>query len=211
MVNVILVSKNRLFRQCLKVCLEDVNLCEIINHYCLIEDMLQQEEAPGIVIADLAYEFRSFQSISNLLQKHPDSKVLVIANNLLLEEYRQLIDLGVKGAVSAQDDFEELVKAVKELAAGKIFYPYDTLQQIMINKPMAPNKQPSGLTDREIEILLMLCEGFSNEQISEKIHLSYDTVKWHRSNILNKCECKNILSLYKYAIKNNLVQVAKAR
>lgn len=176
-----------------------------------MEDMLQYEQSPHIVIADLAYEFRSFQSVSNLLQKYPGSKVLVIVNNLQLDECRQFIDSGVKGAVSCQDDITEIVKAVKELSGGKIFYPYSILQQIMMNKPVAPVKQSLGLTDREIEILLLLCEGLSNEQISAKIHLSYDTVKWHRSNILNKCECKNILSLYKYAVRNNLVQVANVR
>jgi DNA-binding NarL/FixJ family response regulator len=210
MVNIILISKNRLFRQCLQTYLESQKLYDSVNHYSLVEDMLQEEQAPGVVIADMAYEFRSFQSINDLIQRHPDVKVLVVANNLQLDEYRQLIDSGVKGAVSCQDDIAELINAVKELAAGKIFYPYNILQQIMMNKPVAV-KQTSSLTEREIEILIMLCEGLSNDQISEKIHLSCDTVKWHRSNILNKCECKNILSLYKYAVKNKLVEVTKTR
>ncbi len=211
MVNIVLVSKNLLFRQCLKLYLEGVSLSDSIKHYSFIEELIQHEKTPEIIIVELNPEFRNFQSINNLLESFSDAKVLVIANNLQLDEYRQLIDSGVKGTISGQDDIEELVKAVKEIASGKIFYPYNILQQIMVNKPVAPGKQQAGLTDREVEILLLLCDGLSNEQISERIHLSYDTVKWHRSNILNKCECKNILSLYKYAIKNDLVPILRTR
>ena len=211
MVNIVLVSKNLLFRQCLKLYLEGVSLSDSINHYSFIEELIKHEETPEIVIVELNPEFRNFQSINNLLESFSGAKVLVIANNLQLDEYRQLIDSGVKGTISGQDDIEELVKAVKEIASGKIFYPYNILQQIMVNKPVVPGKQATGLTDREVEILLLLCDGLSNEQISERIHLSYDTVKWHRSNILNKCECKNILSLYKYAIKNDLVPILRTR
>lgn len=209
MLNVVLVSKNLLFRQCLKVYLEGIKISDSINHYSFIEDMPGHEKSPKIVITDLNSDLHSFQSIINLPEGFPGAKVLVIANNLQMDEYRQLIDSGVKGTVSNQDDIEELVKAIKELAAGKIFYPYDILKQIMTNNKVTPNKTAGGLTDREVEILILLCEGLSNEQISERIHLSYDTIKWHRSNILNKCECKNILSLYKYAVKHKLVPVSK--
>jgi DNA-binding NarL/FixJ family response regulator len=208
MINIILVSKNQLFRQALKIYLEKGKLSNSVTHYSFFEELQQNEQMPDIVIAELASEVGKFKSIEALLGSFPKVKVLLIANNLHIDEYQQMIDLGVKGTVCIGADLEELTIAVKELAAGKIYFPYDVLRQVMTNTQNDPGKL-TGLTYREIEILRLLCDGLSNEQISEKLHLSFDTIKWHRSNILNKCECKNILALYKYAVKHKLIPATK--
>jgi DNA-binding NarL/FixJ family response regulator len=63
------------------------------------------------------------------------------------------------------------------------------------------------LSPRELEILKLVCENLTNEEIAEKVNLSYDTVKWHRSNILSKTGCKNALGLLIFAIKNKIVEI----
>ena len=63
------------------------------------------------------------------------------------------------------------------------------------------------LSEREIEILVGICQGLSTQEIADKLFISKRTVDKHRANILEKSGCKNTASLVVYAIKNHLVQV----
>ena len=63
------------------------------------------------------------------------------------------------------------------------------------------------LSDREKEILLLICKGMTNNEIAETLFISKRTVDKHRANILEKTNCKNTANLVVYAIKNRLVQV----
>jgi DNA-binding CsgD family transcriptional regulator len=63
------------------------------------------------------------------------------------------------------------------------------------------------LSAREIEILLCICRGLSNQEIADELFISKRTVDAHRANILEKTGCKNTASLVVYAIRNNLVEL----
>jgi DNA-binding NarL/FixJ family response regulator len=64
-----------------------------------------------------------------------------------------------------------------------------------------------SLSDREIEILVEVCRGLSNQEIADKLFISKRTVDKHRANILEKTGCKNTANLVVYAIKNRLVEI----
>lgn len=61
------------------------------------------------------------------------------------------------------------------------------------------------MSERELEIIGLICEGETNKQIADTLHLSVDTVKWHRANIMSKTGCNNAASLVIYAIKNKII------
>lgn len=204
METILLVLKNRIFSQCLKLFLEKEKIA-VVTQADHIDAATILETVPGMVIIELLNDFDSYKSFENMVLAYPQVKFLVISNKLSNDEYLQLINSGVKGSILTTSDLSELVTAIQEIMEGKIFFPQKILQKILLSQTSLNSKKTNVLTEREIEILRLLCEGLSNEQISERIHLSYDTVKWHRSNILIKCGCKNILSLYKYAIKKELV------
>jgi DNA-binding NarL/FixJ family response regulator len=63
------------------------------------------------------------------------------------------------------------------------------------------------LSDREVEILLEVCRGLSNQEIADKLFISKRTVDKHRANILEKTGCKNTANLVVYAIKHHLVEI----
>jgi DNA-binding NarL/FixJ family response regulator len=64
-----------------------------------------------------------------------------------------------------------------------------------------------ALSDREVEILVEVCRGLSNQEIADKLFISKRTVDKHRANILEKTGCKNTANLVVYAIKNHLVEI----
>ena len=72
---------------------------------------------------------------------------------------------------------------------------------------MAGTEDNSMLSERELEILLLICKGFSNQEIADELFISKRTVDKHRANILSKTNCKNTANLVVYAIKNRLVEI----
>jgi DNA-binding NarL/FixJ family response regulator len=63
------------------------------------------------------------------------------------------------------------------------------------------------LSTRELEVLKLICDGFSNAEIAEQLFISHRTVDRHRANLLSKTGCKNSTSLVMYAVKNKIVEI----
>lgn len=209
MSGIFLLSENRMFRQSLSYYLKSHLPGCVINDFDNVGEMSGQSFVPELVICNMQNAVSGFKSLRSIMAAFADVKILIIGNGFSANDFRQMISLGVKGWMSEFAGLNELKNTINEISEGKIVFPHDILQSIMLNSKKETVKQCNALTEREIEILQLLCDELSNEEISEKLHLSYDTIKWHRSNILVKCECKNILSLYKYAVRHKLIQVSK--
>jgi DNA-binding NarL/FixJ family response regulator len=205
MSNVIFVSDNNLFGQSLKAFLERELENSNVIFVNSVSDIECENHKSDLVIYDLPVSY-NISTILHYQQINPSAKVLVIHNCIPIGEFNKLINSGIKGSILYSAPLHELVRALKMIESDQTSFPQQLLQEVMFQKSVSSAKSANVLSDREVEILKMLCDGLSNEQISDKLHLSYDTVKWHRSNIFIKCECKNVLALYKFAIKHNLVQ-----
>ena len=117
-----------------------------------------------------------------------------------------MIDAGVRGFVLKNADKAELEAAIKEVAEGGSWFSNDLLRRVIVSF----NKQSKAdnlLTKRETEVIKLICDGLTGEQIAKKLSLSFDTIRKHRSNLLSKTESTNTAALVMYAIKNKLVAV----
>lgn len=201
-----------MFRQSLKYYLEKEGIAQVIAHADLPEKVVSElTDTEAILIGEFGNGHLHVNQLKDIVTRYPDLKIITITFGLSNEDYYQLINAGVKGCVLKGADVNELVTAINEVSAGRIFFPHQILQQVMLQRLPNPDKTINNLTARELEVLQLLCEGLSNEEISDKLHLSYDTIKWHRSNILIKCGCNNILSLYKYAVSNKLIKATNSK
>lgn len=96
--------------------------------------------------------------------------------------------------------------AVKEVADKGCWFSNELLRKVIFSY----NKKDeikNLLTNRETEVLKLICSGLTGEQIAAKLNLSHDTIRKHRSNILSKTGSPNTAALVMYAIKNKLVEV----
>jgi len=91
------------------------------------------------------------------------------------------------------------------LKGSKHFSPDVTMALLREDPEQGKMQLKDDLTDREIEILKLIAEGFSNKEIGEKLFISHRTVDTHRTNLMKKIEVNNIAGLIRYAIKNALV------
>jgi DNA-binding NarL/FixJ family response regulator len=146
-----------------------------------------------------------------LRQKFPKVKIIMLS---LHDEDRfilHLMELGASGYLLKDAEPEEVEKAIRIVKEGEVYFN-DTVSKVMFRKATNKSVRSSkvfnykvDLSERELEVLNLICEGLTNAQIAEEISLSQRTVEGYRLRMLNKLKVKNTAGLVAYAIKNHLV------
>jgi DNA-binding NarL/FixJ family response regulator len=124
--------------------------------------------------------------------------------------YTLMVESGASGFLLKDSDIEEVYNAIDSVQSGDSYFSSALLGSLTRNMSMATvdvSKDEDALSDREIEILVEVCRGLSNQEIADKLFISKRTVDKHRANILEKTGCKNTANLVVYAIKNHLVAI----
>ncbi|MBQ3043722.1 MAG: response regulator transcription factor [Alistipes sp.] len=124
--------------------------------------------------------------------------------------YSQMMESGASGFVLKDSDIEEVYASVDAVSEGDSYVCEALMRTLTRNMSVTPidaTSDEDALSDREIEILVEVCRGLSNQEIADKLFISKRTVDKHRANILEKTGCKNTANLVVYAIKNRLVEI----
>lgn len=134
----------------------------------------------------------------------------VIALTMSDEEYSliRMFEAGARGYLLKSAATAEITDAIHAVIAGQYYYDKTIssvlLQQLQTKElPAADGQQ---ISDREKEILLMLCEEMTTEEIAEKLSISSRTVSFHRDNLLRKTEAKNLAGIVRFAVRNGLIK-----
>jgi DNA-binding NarL/FixJ family response regulator len=206
-IGVAIVDDHQLFRNGLRFILENEEDLEVVIEASNGKQFLEflKNYKPDVVLMDINMpEMDGIETTKQALIQFPDLHVLVLSMYSDIEYYNTMIGLGVKGFILKDIDNDELAGAVRRVYSGGTYFSQELLLQLIKNKP---EDEKIDLTRREKEVLDLICQGFSNQQISDKLYISQRTVERHRSSLLFKTESKNSISLVVYAIKNNLVKI----
>jgi DNA-binding NarL/FixJ family response regulator len=157
---------------------------------------------PGITGLELA---------TRIKQQYPDIKVLVLS----MHNERQIVSAALateaEGFVLKTATAKEIATAITDLLGGRTHYGREVLNVMLEKAKDEKMERPNtNLTEREAEILKLIVEENSNEQMAEKLFISKRTIETHRKHIMEKTGCKNLISLYKFAVGNGLIET-KAR
>jgi DNA-binding NarL/FixJ family response regulator len=138
------------------------------------------------------------------LAKYPSLKIIILSMYSEKEYYNSLLDLGIKGFVLKDADNDEFLLAISKVLSGETYYSQELLLSI-IRESNLPD--PIQLSQREREILGLVSQGLSNQEISTILNISQRTVERHRTNLLEKTGSKNSIRLIIYALKNKLISI----
>jgi DNA-binding NarL/FixJ family response regulator len=211
MIKLIITDDHRMFRESISKMLVLEKVANVMAEASNGEELLNllDQHTPDVVLMDISMPgMDGIETTRKAIQKQPGLKVLTLSSFGDEKYYFHMIEAGAKGFVLKNSSMAELESAIKEVANGGSWFSSELLQKVILNISAKPKRENAiDLTDREMEILRLICESCTNEQIAEKIKLSYDTVKWHRANLLSKTGCTNTAGLVMYAIKNKLVEL----
>lgn len=204
---VIIADDHTLFRQGLRLILEDIEglevLADVANGRELID--ITDQFLPDLVIMDINMpQVNGIEASKVLLQKYPDLKILVISMYSDEQYYNSVIENGVKGFILKDAENTELRAAVNTILNGKTYFSQELLIKLIRSKQHPVNV---AISPREQEVLELICQGFSTQEIATRLFLSERTVENHRASLLDKTSCRNSLSLVLYAIRNKLVSL----
>ncbi len=147
------------------------------------------------------------QATELALADNPEEKIITLSMHAEEAFYFRMVEAGAKGFILKSADLDEVVAAIRIVCEGGSFFSQELLQHLVGSLKTSRQEQPALLSDREKEILLLICKGLSNQEIGDRLFISKRTVDKHRANILEKTGCKNTANLVVWAIKNGIVAI----
>jgi DNA-binding NarL/FixJ family response regulator len=164
---------------------------------------------PDLVILDLGLpELHGLEVTRRILQRRPDTEVLVLTMHASEELIRQVLRAGAHGYVLKSDAGEQLVSAVRSLERHEPFLTTRVTEVVLDGflKGVANDAVGEALTPREREVLQLVAEGRSSKSIAAALGVTVKTIESHRASLMRKLHLRTVADLVRYAVRNGLVE-----
>lgn len=176
---------------------------------------LVNEVQPDVIMTDVKMPIMDgIEATRSLLSQHPDLKIIALS---MFDEENLIVDMleaGAKGYLLKNADKQEILDAIHSVYEDKNYYCHHTsskLASLISKSKFNPykKKEPVNFTEREIEIIRLICQQQTAQEIADKVFLSKRTVEGHRTRILEKMNVKNTAGVVIYALKHKIVNEAE--
>ncbi len=214
-VRVLIADDHQILRDGLSTMLQNVPDIEVI---ATTEDgrtalRLVAELTPDVVIMDVAMPgLNGIESTRQINHDFPKIKIIALSMHDDRRFVINMLKAGASGYLLKDCAFKELMKAIHVVVrTGKIYLSpgvTDVVVNNYVTGPIGPESLVySVLTPREREVLQLVAEGKTSNQVAENLHVSVKTVETHRTQLMHKLKIKNMAELVKYAIQEGLTSI----
>ncbi len=168
-----------------------------------------EENFPDIILADIQMPaMNGFEMVEQLKQLYPDLKIIILSSHYRHTVFGHMIKLGVSAFLPKNSDRDELLTAIHSVHKTGVFFSqrdHKMLMEYVKNKPRKSKLIPEeDLSEREIEVVKLICTELTNQEIADKLYISKRTVESHRQRILEKIGARNTVGLVVYAIAHEI-------
>jgi two-component system response regulator NreC len=164
---------------------------------------LVEKKQPDILVLDLSMPDLDGISVTHSLKaKYPELRILILTLHEDKALLKEAIKAGAAGYILKRAAEAELVSAIKTILGGELYVDPSMVRTLLGEPRRSPPKPTTSvevLTPREVEVLKMIVEGFTNRQIGEQLKISFRTVEGHRANIADKLGLHSRVELVRYA------------
>ncbi|MCU0402995.1 MAG: response regulator transcription factor [Chitinophagaceae bacterium] len=170
------------------------------------DDLLEAlpEANPDVILLDIYMPGKNGIELAGIISKeYPSIKIIALTNVDIIPQVKKMLQQGASGYLLKDAAPEIIIDAIRKVADGEK-YLYNDLQKQIMNNLFEP-KSSHVITRREKEILQLIVDEHTNQEIADKLFLSLRTVENHRNNLLQKLGVKNTAGLVKAAISQGLV------
>ena len=213
-IHLLLVDDHEVVRTGLSMLLENQNDMKIVGQASNGEQalLLVEQLAPDVVVMDITLpDISGIEVTRRLKQTHPETAVVALTIHEDEQFFFQMLQAGASGYIPKRAASEDLIKAIRAAHKGEI-YIYPSLAKALVSDFLgrsdngADKTRVNELTPREQEVLSLLAQGLSNEEIAVHLKISKHTVARHRENLMGKLGLHNRGELVKYAIRKGLIE-----
>lgn len=171
--------------------------------------------SPNLVLMDIDMPIMNgLEACRRIKTNYPQIAVLILTMHNEPSLIRKVMEIGADGYVLKNADREEFYNALCSIAKGKKYFSAEVTESLLQTEGKTKSNFSidnntlllAKLTERELDVLKLIAEGFSNKEIGEHLFISHRTVDTHRTNLMKKLDAHNVAALIKFAIKNGLVE-----
>jgi DNA-binding NarL/FixJ family response regulator len=175
--------------------------------------LIERDFAFQLVITDISMgQMSGLELATRIKREHPGIKVLILSMHDERPIIRLAMDTEAEGFVLKSSSAQDIVAAIQDIQNHKTHYSREVMA-IMLEAVRQEQKKEVAklmLTDRELEILKLIMEEHSSEEIGEKLFISKRTVDTHRANLMEKTGCHNLIALFKFAVRHRLADIGSS-
>ncbi len=162
---------------------------------------------PDVVVMDLSLPgISGLEAIRRIIRKDPNARILVFSMHEDTVFVDQALRAGARGYLTKNSAPKTLVKAIEEIAEGRIYIDDRVVQHLAFQKARDEIGPFSNLSTREFEIFCLLAEGLNTSEIATRLSIGYKTVANYSSQIKNKLQVNTTAELARLAIRHNILQ-----
>jgi two-component system, NarL family, invasion response regulator UvrY len=206
---VMLVDDHAVVRMGFRLLLSGTPDIEVVEEAEAGEDALRRcgEALPDVVVMDLSMPgMGGLEAISRLIARHPGLRILVLSAHEDTIHPKRALKAGAAGYLTKRSAAEELIQAIRQVAAGKMYVEASLAQQMAVQQLSADQNPVDVLSAREFEVFIALAKGRSVNDIAEVLHLSPRTVGTHLYNIKQKLGASNQAEIAIAALRAGLIE-----
>lgn len=213
---VILADDHTILRDGVRALLANEPDIDVVGEASDGYEVLEQASrlAPDVVVMDMVMpRMDGLAATREVKRRHPEIRILILSMYDDDEYVQQVIKAGASGYVLKRAAADDLVRAIREVHAGASFlHPPIAAKLIQdyvrrLGAEEAPRRAPDALTTREGEVLKLIAEGHTNQEVARALSVSRKTIESHRANIMRKLGLHDVTELVKYAIRNGIVRL----
>jgi DNA-binding NarL/FixJ family response regulator len=210
-IKIVLADDHEIFREGLQMLLQTIGSVALLgvaqDGNSLIK--LVENTKPDVILTDIKMPNMNGIEATKYLAKHfPETGIIALSMYDDAEQIIEFIEAGGKGYLLKDASKQELAEAIENVFHNKNYYCSRATQKIsefIISKKIGTTSDKINFKEIELQIINLICKGFTSKDIGEKIFLSPRTIEGYRTKIQEKMEVKNTAGIIIYAIKNGLI------
>ncbi|HYF32791.1 MAG TPA: response regulator transcription factor [Chitinophagaceae bacterium] len=201
-ISILIADDHKLIRDTWSFILNNDQRFKVVAECSNGEEAIEQarNKRPQIVLMDINMTpVSGLEATKQIRKVSPGSRVIGVSMHSQPAYAKKMLQIGAKGYVTKNSSREEMFKAILEVHKGNR-YICDEVKNILSEQIMddGPSQGINALSERELQIVKLIKEGFSSKEISVQLNISLKTVEVHRHNILKKLNLKNSAALVNY-------------
>lgn len=209
LVTILIAGHHKIVRDGIKMILEEVPGVEVSKTFSDKQQLLAHKysHAKEIIILDLDMpNLDMINSIKKIKEQNPGIKILCISDVNDQQQIKQVMVAGASGYILKKRGKDEIIEAVETIRNGNQYLCDESIKALVHDKDgdYVFDVEDSDLTFRELEVLELICEEYTNRESADELGISVRTVDAHRRSLLQKTGSKNTAGLVKFAVRNQI-------
>lgn len=213
MIKVFIVDDHKMVIEGLMLLLQNNQEINVVGYALSGEDAIEQIKVirPDVILMDINLPgLNGIETTKRLLSTDPDIKIIAISMHKETSLIKLMLGQGAKGYVLKNAGQDEVIEAITSIYAGKRYFD-ETVNEIIINSVTNQSNEKENqvipkLSRREKEVLRLIMDECTTQEIAEKLFISFGTVETHRRNMLIKTGARNTVGLVKMALDFDLLK-----